>query len=245
MSFRLMVVTVTAAAMTVAAGSAFAAPTMWVLGFKGGLNISKVRGDDAKDLFTFDEPGFSVSGGIEDSRTGFAGGGFVMLRVNEFFAVQAEALYTQKGGKGNVSGTIDLGGGPVDFTGEARIRASYFEIPLLAVVTLPAGAMNVLLMAGPAFAFNTTADLELELNALGASESDTQDISDGIKSSDVGGVVGAGVVIPAGAVVDILLEGRWTFGFSSVDDGLDVVDLDLKNSAFSFMAGLAFPIGAK
>jgi hypothetical protein len=158
------------------------------------------------------------------------------------FGIRLETLYTMKGGKGEMSGTIsDPSIGDVDFSADATLKLDYFEIPLLAVVSIPLSekaSFNI--MAGPTFAFKVGAELALELRAMGMSQEETEDIDELVKGTDVGAVLGAGVTIDAGTV-DIIVEGRYGLGFSSIDDTSE--DLDLKTRYISFTAGLGIPFG--
>jgi hypothetical protein len=45
--------------------------------------------------------------------------------------------------------------------------------------------------------------------------------------------------------VILVFDGRYDLGLTSIDDGLSDTgeDLDLKNRAWAFMAGVGFPIG--
>ena len=86
------------------------------------------------------------------------------------------------------------------------------------------------MFAGPAIAFNSTANFTVE-------EEDV-DIGEFVKSTDFGGIVGAGVGFDVGAV-DIIVDARYGFSFTEWDD--DPVPTDLKNSGFSLMAGVSIP----
>jgi hypothetical protein len=107
------------------------------------------------------------------------------------------------------------------------------------VVSVPAGSKATFEMTlGPAMAFKTKSEVKVDVTVLGFSVSETQDM-EGVKGTDFGGIVGAGFHVPAGSV-NLLLDGRWTFGLTSIDDSAD--EGDLKNSAFSFAVGLGFPL---
>lgn len=225
----------------VAAVRTAAEPT-FSFGFKGGINAAKLGGDDTTGFLDIDEYGISASGDIESYRVGFVGGVFFMVHISDMFGIRLEALYAMKGGKGEMAGTIsDDVYGDVAFNADATLRLDYFEIPLLAVVSVPlAERVSLNVMAGPTFAFKTGAELALELRAMGMSQEETEDIDELVKGTDVGAVFGAGFTFNAGTV-DIFVEGRYGLGFSSIDDTSE--DLDLKTRYFSFMAGLGIPFG--
>lgn len=100
-------------------------------GFKGGVNLADLSGDDVGD---------------SDMRNGFSGGAFFGLGIGEQFGVQIEGLYVMKGAKAQV--------------GDDEIKADYIEFPILFVADLPAGdafAFNV--FAGPTLGFNIKSEV--------------------------------------------------------------------------------------
>ena len=63
----------------------------------------------------------------------------------------------------------------------------------------------------------------------------------GLKSIDLGAMVGAGLEIGLTESVFLVLDGLYNLGLTKMgDSGLDD---DVKNRAFSFLAGLSFPLG--
>jgi len=83
---------------------------------------------------------------------------------------------------------------------------SYIEIPILLKKNF-AKVLNI--HVGPQFGFLTNAEANF-----GAGDEDIQDF---LKSSDISGVVGAGVDLPAGIGGGL----RYVFGFSDINDTLD------------------------
>lgn len=213
------------------------AQVQWQLGFKGGLNLGKVTGDtEFSDSFT--DPGVGeveFDGDIDGFRKGFVGGAFATAQVNPRFGVRVEALYAQKGGKGEFDVTVD--GSPFG-TGDAGYKFDYFEIPILAVGSFPMGETTSFdIFAGPAIAFNMGADGVVELEGEEAEE----DFSDEVKGTDFGIAFGAGVTISANETMNVVIDGRYTLGLSEVPEDGD--GLSLKNQSLAFMAGLSFAIG--
>ena len=118
-------------------------------------------------------------------------------------------------------------------------KLDYFEFPLLAVGSFPAGEkVRIDLFGGPTLAFNTSAKIRLEF--LGEEEDD--DIKSDTKSTDFGVAVGAGLTILAGESVNVVLDGRYTIGLTNWVDVENATD-EIKNNSLAFMAGLSFPIG--
>jgi hypothetical protein len=135
-------------------------------------------------------------------------------------------LYAQKGGKGSDEG--------VDVT----FKLDYIEVPLLLKYTfgaVDAGARPHLYL-GPAIAFKMSCKFAGESEGVGL-DFDCEDFSDfgEIKSTDFGGIVGAGVNIR-----DFLLGVRYELGFTKIAESVDTGTEDIKNSTISFYLGYAF-----
>ncbi len=221
---------------------AAAGPT-FEFGLRGGLSMAKLTGDDTKGIIRLEDYDATISGDVDQYRMGFTGGVYLMVNVTEMFGVRLEALYAMKGGKGEVEGTVDYSGlEDVPFTADVTFKLAYIEIPLLAVLSIPVGeTAKFNAMAGPAVSFKTSAELQIELAIMGYFIDQTEDIDEYVKGTDVGGVIGGGFSFEVGQV-NLFVDGRWTFGFSSIDDSGE--DIDVKNSALSFMAGVGIPFGA-
>ena len=154
------------------------------------------------------------------STTAFAIGMSAMAGVNENFGVMVDALWTRKGAKDDDPTSI--------FFGET-LTLDYIEIPVMAAVMFPATeTTRMMFFAGPAVGFNISAEFA------------DADVSDTIASVDFGGVVGLGSTFNTGGA-NIGLDARWTFGFTSIDD--TDFDFDTKNTVFSIMGSVSFPVG--
>jgi hypothetical protein len=201
----------------------------WKVGFKGGLNISTITGDTDSIPIVTDE--ITTKATIDGSQTGFIGGVDFTLQFTESIGARLEALYVRKGATGTFS-TGTLRSTPIDSMGTtANIILDYFEIPLLGVYSHRLTEnMNVVGLAGPTFAISMKSDWELpELSAEGG-------LDDLFKSVDYGLLLGAGLEYKLG-YRSIVLEGRWTYGLSSIDDTDN--GLSIKNSSFAFLIGVA------
>ena len=107
-------------------------------------------------------------------------------------------------------------GGEVEIGGvKADTKVDYIEIPLLVQLDLPL-PLTPLIYAGPA--------LDIKI-------SEGDDIN--AKSTDFAAIVGVGF-----GLGPIMLEGRGTFGLTSIDDS--GANLDTKNTVISIIAGLGF-----
>lgn len=161
-----------------------------------------------------------------DRRTGFMIGGFAQLDFVGPFALQPEVLYIQKGAsqEADVQGTT--------LTGTTKL--DYIEIPVLVKFQLPVGGVfSPNLIAGPTLGFNVTAEAELE----GGGQSETEDVSDSVSTTDFGLALGAGADF--GLVVGTLsVDLRYGFSLASIDDTEE--DQSVRNRGFMITAGFAF-----
>jgi hypothetical protein len=198
-----------------------AADTAWTVGFKGGLALANLTGDD-------------MESGETDFRTGFVGGAFAQVDLSKNFGIRLEGLYHMQGASGdtlNIDGSVNL---------------DYIEFPLLLVGQIPASEKaTVNAFAGPVLAFNTKAEVEISAGGV----SGALDIKDDVSSIDFALAFGLGASFEAGSVI-ITVDGRYQMGLQTIDDGLatslgEPEDFDIKNQGWAFMAGVGFPIGGQ
>ena len=185
------------------------------LSLRGGANIATVGGDDADDTRT---------------RTGVNIGAAVTFAVADNLGIQVGAGYAQKG----FTTTLE----DVDVI----LALDYIEVPVLLRIGVPSsGALSTHLFVGPAVSFQASCEVGGSTQGITVSAKCSEaDIS--IKSIDLGGVAGVGVdLAAAGGALSITLDVLYNLGFSSIDDLSDPDDL--KNRAWSILAGVGFPIG--
>ncbi len=204
------------------------------LGFKGGLNLAKTSGETYIDDL----------GDVEfESKAGIGLGAFISININQYFAIQPEILYMQKGGQKDMPLLIDVGGGQlVNVDVEMDANLNYLEIPILAKVKVPTGSsITPFFIVGPAVAFNIDAEAEITVSAdINGyfEESAKEDIKDEITDTDLGIIFGGGAEFGLGAV-NIFFDVRYNIGMLNIDDiGVN----DIKNRAISFMTGISFPL---
>jgi len=149
---------------------------------------------------------------------GFCGGAFVNFRINDFFAIQPEALFTVKGAKEEHD----------DWS--QKIKARYLEIPLLAKLSTRSGIFEPNLFLGPAFAIKLSSEF-----VYGSGDSEEIDYFSG---TDFGLVFGGGVDFDTG-YGKIVVEARYTLGLMPVKEE-NGYSYDVKNGVISFMAGHSF-----
>ncbi|MCK4321302.1 PorT family protein [candidate division WOR-3 bacterium] len=173
---------------------------------------------------------FGVKGGInynkffgENSegsewKLGFAAGAVAAFDVTDMLIIQPEVLYSMKGsGIEGVDASWDL---------------TYIEIPVLLKYSIPMdGMIAPNLFIGPSLGILISSEVTLA--------DVTVDAKDETKSIDFGVVFGAGVDFDLGTG-KVTIDGRYTYGFTSIDDtGLDA---DIKNGGLSVFVGYLFGI---
>ena len=190
------------AVVALAASPAYAQVTG---GIKVGVNFADIKYEDDEGEQEFDR------------RTGLAVGGFVDVPVAPAVSFQPEILYSQKGAKF----TDDFDG--TEFT----LKYDVIQIPLLAKLNFGGdSAARGFIVVGPAFSFNTKANIEDE------DGTEVDDLEDEVEKVDFSGIIGAGVQFGMGMV-----EVRYDHGFRNID----AEDLaDIKTRTFSVLFGVGW-----
>jgi hypothetical protein len=181
-------------------------------GIKAGINIANFHGDHAV--------GF-------DSRVGYSGGGFLIIGLSNPLAIQPEAIYTQTGGKWEISIR------PQGYLLEGTVIYNYLEIPVLLKFMLPPkGGVKPNLFAGPYFAVNINAKEKREANG----NTLEVDVDRYVKDTDFGFVLGGGVdfELKKGKIV---FDCRYTLGLTTTSEE---EIYDQKNKVISFLLGYSF-----
>ena len=209
MRFSLKTVLVTALFMAmpaVAAGQS-------TVGFRGGLSLASLGGDDVGDIGT---------------RTALSFGGFFNVPVSDVLGVQVGAGFVQKGAEETELGV------------NIEFELGYVEIPLLLTLSPPTtGNVGFNFFVGPALGFKTGSDASVSQG--GVTVSDDPSLALPLKSFDLGAMVGAGLDIGLTGNVSLILDGFYNLGLTKIDDsGLND---DVKNRAFSILTGLSFSVG--
>jgi opacity protein-like surface antigen len=194
--------------------SAQTTPAQPRFGITGGLTVAKVGGSDVNDA---------------KLKTGFVGGGVAVFPISPTFSFQPELVYAMKGSKFTDQGT------------DASFKLNYVELPVLVRYDVPVtGGTKPFLLAGPAFALETTCKISGTdqgttvtfgcqdfFNQVGAN-TDT-------KSFDVGAMFGGGLAFDVnGRVMTVGI--RYNIGFMKVFS-----DTDVKNRVLSFVGSLEWP----
>lgn len=159
-------------------------------------------------------------------RAGASGGGFLVLPLTPWVAVQFEGLYMQKGGKLEVP----------EFNETATILLDYIEFPVLLRLDGPAAGRTAFhVFAGPAAGIRASARRQFSTAGGGFTSGVAMNMVDEIKRFDLSVVAGAGVDITPHIVID----GRYSWGVRDVNR--DTTDgFGVRTRVFAIMAGVRF-----
>ena len=188
--------------------------------------------------------------------TGIDAAVFSNFEIADFFSIQPELHFVQKGVK--ITGT--------DATDNMDLKMSYrynfLELPVLARFNYINPSENILfyVSAGPSVGYGLNGKYKGENVSIEASEAgikkgdyetdlewDDEYSTDGTKSNrwDVGGAAGVGVEFLTD-VVNVVVDARYTMDFTDAikyETTLSPEPDKIYNRGFSFTVGLAFPIG--
>lgn len=155
-------------------------------------------------------------------RSGWMLGGFATFDVAGPFALQPELNYIQKGAQDETASPT------------VTTKLNYIQLPILAKVQTPSpGLVSPNVFLGPSAALNIKAEEE--------AGSSTNDISDDIRSFDLGAVFGVGVDANVGTGT-LLVDARYGLGLIDItdDDDVGTTDPSLRNQGFMLTVGYAF-----
>jgi hypothetical protein len=200
----------------------------WDVGVKGGVDVASLHGDVSGFLRL---PNFTIVSDLKDSRTGFTGGLFLTGRVTPFFGIQFEALYSQLGGSGPTAVTQNS---TAITTTDVTVEFDYLEFPVLALFYVPTGVLvDVSGFGGVSLGWLMNATASANPGP------DDIDIDSLVKNVDLAGILGLGLTLKLTGV-KIVADGRWQYSLKSIDNTSGGT---LNNSAWTFMAGVAIPLG--
>ncbi len=187
------------------------------LGFRGGLNSAteSVSDDAGLDL---------------KSRTTFHFGGIVSIGIQETFALQIEAILSEKGFSFTETGVT------------AALELSYLQIPILAKVivpTPPTSPVTPHFFAGPNLGFEVSCNITGEGGGVSVSAGcDASGLE--TKAFDFGLLFGGGLSIGKGPVA-FLIDVAYDLGLANIDNTSGSSDT-ARNRTFMASVGLMFPI---
>jgi hypothetical protein len=184
------------------------------IGIKGGLNFATSSGNSS---FGLSSSSLSASSATS-SFTGFNGGVYAIIPFGMLMGLQVEANYMQQGYKASGSSASNLS---ISFD-ETR-TLNYYQVPLLARLSLGTDLIKVWGNAGLYGAFLSSASLKSAVTTSGgitgasSTTSFEQDVTKNIKGFDFGGVLGLGVGYGVGRGY-VTLDARYNYGFAEIHD---------------------------
>ena len=174
------------------------------------------------------------SGDIEDvdTKTGFNVGAVFGIDLSEYFRLQIEGQYVQKGVKDSEQGLT------------AKIKVDYIEFLFPATLTIPtgSGAVTPRFFAGPSLAFEMNCTVTAEYQG----SDDSASCSDGgleSKSVDFGLLIGAGLDVATGNSGAVFLDILYNLGLVNINDTPGGEDVSVKNRNIQIDAGYKFFFG--
>jgi len=223
-------------------------PSKGSFGLFGGVNIANLGGDfDEIGKLLADELGSVVGGdwtSSATSRSDLCLGGYYLFGLSRSFGLQIEGQYVRRGGVHDLHGA-NL---PLPEIGSLEVEAAYklhdFEFPvLLRYRGNPDAKLRLLFLGGPVIGIKTSSTMEV--STLG--ESAREDITNGVKSTAFGLLLGAGLAFNAGESTAVVIQGRYYMGLteSFEDDTFEDRTFSTKSGDISFIAGLEFDLGPK
>ncbi len=219
-----------------------AAQTNVDVGFKGGASLARFQGQD-------------ISYDVE-TKTGFTVGGLLTVSVNNYFAIQPEVLFVQKGTKGSVSAFEFSFQGVRYHEGYWEDRLNYLEVPVLFKLTIPVDAkVEPGLFVGPSFAIKLSAEEKWastfsDSNGVLLGESSgVEDIDKLIKDVEFGVAVGGDLKINV-RFAKVFVDVRHTLSLTRIDKPRDILlskigtygFSDMRNKVVAVTAGVVFPL---
>jgi len=188
-------------------------PKLVGIGGRGGVNVANVSNNP-------DHP---------DSRTGYLLGAFVNYPMTSLFTIQVELAVTGKGFKNPKSQVRDSLDSVIGTIAESWV-VGYLELPVVVKLALPTAAAYRPYLIGGGFASLLVQHKRHLDDGLTAVDEPLPYIT----STDVGGVIGAGVDLKTGNGW-IFIEGRFEPSLTSLSN-----KWDYKSRIWSFQAGYWF-----
>ena len=162
-----------------------------------------------------------------DSRIGMRVGASAIFPLSANLDLQFGAAYTGKGATEHETGL------------DVLFELDYLEIPLLLRFTPSvAGTLSPHFTIGPALSLRVGCSASAEADGYEIStDCDNEAFFEDLKTDDFGAMAGAGLDIATSESLSVSLDLLYNFGLSSISESDDV-----KNRAFSILAGVTFPI---
>jgi opacity protein-like surface antigen len=186
-----------------------------LFGVKGGLNISRIAGDDAYDS--------------SDPRWGWHFGALVQYNIMKSLSFQPELLYSQKGYSYKFS--------IADLNTKVEDSYDYLEIPLLLKLNLSAPRVKIQPYLGPTISYLIAAESKITSTVGSFSTTETHKIKDDMNHFDLGITFGTDIVL----LDRVALGARYNIGMSKIyKDSMTDIGTDVQNGTFMLNLGYMF-----
>jgi len=193
------------------------------VGPRVGLHIANIALEDGLD-------GIDIE---TDSRLGVDVGLMLNLEVASGLSLQPELHYIQKGYRLD----FELLGLTVD----ATTTYHYLEVPLLIKYSVGQEAIKFYLNAGPSFGYAVAGQEKGELDGQSVDEDiDFEDYE--LKRTDLSVVAGGGLAIDIGQGATLLMDARYIYGLTNLDDSGDE-NIAERNRGLGLGLGVLVSIG--
>lgn len=199
------------------------------LGLKAGAQFNNVYMTDVLNQVT---PDFQYA-------AGWTLGGVAEVNFGEYFALQPELNFVQKGFAWDESAGVALGNIEIPLGARATFRSNYLEMPVLAKVKLGNDRVKAYAVAGPAIGYALNAKiitrprLLFELDPFETSVNLDNLNYERLELSATGGV---GVQANFNGV-SVFADARYTHGFTELYN-FPVVNEKIRNRSFALSAGV-------
>ena len=199
------------------------------LGLIGGANFSNFRvGVDQPIAVPL--PDNTSAQGSFNSRTAFAIGGVAEYSLSPMVSLSVQPMYSKQGSKFKFDGLVVN-----PLSTESTIKLTYIDIPVMLKVEFGGSGAKPYVTSGFTLGFLTSA------------KSESEDVKDELKGTNISWNIGGGVSLPVGGRT-FFIEGRYMLGLSDIyDDSPQAVPLsavsELKTKGFQVLAGVTFPMG--
>lgn len=201
------------------------------IGLKSGVNFANVH---TTDLIGQAAPDFNYA-------PGWNVGMVSEISFGNYFALQPELSWVQKGFSWKESLGVPIGGIEIPIGATATFRTNYIEMPLLAKLKLGNERVQGYVVAGPAFGYAmngkiiTRPSLFFEFDPI---KTDLNLDNLNYERFDIAATGGLGVQVNFNGA-SIFADARYTHGFTELYD-FPVVNEKIKNRGIALSAGVLF-----
>ncbi|MBZ9651565.1 porin family protein [Psychroflexus montanilacus] len=187
-------------------------------GFKGGINLSTISGDNVSNY---------------ETRTSMNIGGYGLYKILPKFGIQAELLYSEQGFSNEFSDIDQTTNEEIDI--DEILRMQYINLPVLLSYNV---VENLWVEGGVQVGYLVDAELEQETVRLGDTQqliSETENINQNDRYESVDFALAGGLRYKLNQ--NFMVQARYTNGITDVDKETPG---DQYNSIFSFSVGFVF-----